>query len=618
MSFSPASFRSFGNQFVNTTSAPQTMSITNTGSAGLSISSFTITPGFGQSNTCGSSLAINASCSVSVTFTPAAQGNVTGTLMLNGNLPGSAPSFSLSGTGTAPALSFSPIGFNTFGTQRVNTTSAPQTMTISNTGNASLTITSFTVSAGFNQTNNCGSFLASGVNCAVNVTFSPTAQGPVNGTLTLNSNLAGNPPSFTLNGTGGASAVALSVNSLSFASQLVGTTASSQSVTLTNSGNVSLNISSISTGGDFAQTNNCPGSLAAGANCTISVTFTPTASGTRTGTLSIADDAPLAGSPQTVALSGIGYTLSASLNPSSLTFASQLIGTTSSPQNVTLTNTGSGTLSITSFTTSGNFAQTNNCPAALSAGGTCTVSVVFVPAVRGTLTGTLTLNSNATGTPPSVSLSGKGIGPVASLSPMSLTFGVQRVSTTSSSQQLTLTNSGDATMNITSIVASGDFAQTNNCNGALPAGQHCNVNVTFTPTASGARSGTLTISDNAVNGSPQNTALSGTGVDFSLGVSPASVVATHGSSVSITVTVSALGGNYNSSVNLQCSGSLPKGVNCNFSPGGVNPGSSSANSTLRINTGWGNGRTPPGSYAITISGTSGSAQHTTTVTLQVN
>ncbi len=490
-------------------------------------------------------------------------------------------------------------------------------MTITNNGNATLSITSFAITAAFSQTNNCGTSLAVGANCALNVTFAPTVQGPVSGTLSLNSNLPGTPPSFSLNGTGGAPAATLSGTSLTFAAQLVGTTSSVQSVGLTNTGNMSLNISSVTTSGDYAQTNNCPSSLTAGTNCTLNVTFTPTASGARTGTLSIVDDA-LAGSPQTVTLSGSGYTLSASLNPSSLTFASQLVGTASSPQNVTLTNTGSGTLSITGFTTSGNFAQTNNCPAALSAGGTCTVSVVFVPVVRGTLTGTLTLNSNATGTPSSVSLSGKGMGPVASLSPTSLTFGVQRVSTTSSSQQLTLTNSGDATMSITSIVASGDFAQTNNCNGALSAGQHCNVNVTFTPTASGARSGTLTLTDNAVNGSPQNTVLGGTGVDFSLSVSPASVTVTHGSSASTTVTVSALGGNYNSSVNLQCSGSLPRGMNCNFSPAGVNPGNSSANSTLKINTGGGNGGTPPGSYAITISGTSGSAQHTTMMTLQVN
>ena len=608
----------FGNQFVGTASAVQTITLMNSGSATLNISSISVSGDFAQSNTCGTALAPNAICNISVTFTPTASGNRSGILSIADDALGGSPqTASLSGTGTAPALWFSPASFSSLGVQRVNTTSPAQTMTITNNGNATLSITSFAITAAFSQTNNCGTSLAVGANCALNVTFAPTVQGPVSGTLSLNSNLPGTPPSFSLNGTGGAPAATLSGTSLTFAAQLVGTTSSVQSVGLTNTGNMSLNISSVTTSGDYAQTNNCPSSLTAGTNCTLNVTFTPTASGARTGTLSIVDDA-LAGSPQTVTLSGSGYTLSASLNPSSLTFASQLVGTASSPQNVTLTNTGSGTLSITGFTTSGNFAQTNNCPAALSAGGTCTVSVVFVPVVRGTLTGTLTLNSNATGTPSSVSLSGKGMGPVASLSPTSLTFGVQRVSTTSSSQQLTLTNSGDATMSITSIVASGDFAQTNNCNGALSAGQHCNVNVTFTPTASGARSGTLTLTDNAVNGSPQNTVLGGTGVDFSLSVSPASVTVTHGSSASTTVTVSALGGNYNSSVNLQCSGSLPRGMNCNFSPAGVNPGSSSANSTLKINTGGGNGGTPPGSYAITISGTSGSAQHTTMMTLQVN
>lgn len=406
-------------------------------------------------------------------------------------------------------------------------------------------------------------------------------------------------------------------SSLTFASQLVGTASSAQPVTLTNTGTASLNISSISASGDFAQSNSCPASLAAGANCTINVTFTPTASGARLGTLSISDDA-VAGSPQTVALAGTGYTLGAAFNPTSRSFASQRIGTTSSAQTVTLTSTGTGTLSMSGFAVSGDFAQTNKCPASLTGGASCTVSIVFAPTARGTRSGTLSLNSNAPGTQPSVSLSGTGVAPVASLSPASLTFAAQTVSTTSSSQNVTLSNTGDATLDISSVTASGDFAETNNCGTTLSAGNHCTVSVKFTPTAPGARTGTLTVTNDAVNGSSQSTSLTGAGVDFSLSVSPSSATVTHGSSVNATVTVSAFGGSFNSSVNLACSGSLPKGMNCSFSPGGVTPGSSSVNSTLKINTSGGSGDTPPGSYVITVRGTSGNIQHTTTVSVQVN
>src|SRR5215469_540355 len=608
----------FAPQFVGTTSASQTVTLTNTGTATLNISSISASGDFAQTNTCGTAVAANANCSINVTFTPTLSGNRSGTLSITDDDLGTNPqTVSLGGTGTAPALSFSPSGFSNFGTQRVNTTSPAQTMTITNNGNATLSISGFTASAGFNQTNNCGSTLAVGANCTVNVTFTPTAQGSVSGTLTLNSNLPGTPPSFSLTGTGGASAAALSVNTLAFGSQLVGTASGAQSVTLTNTGTLSLNISSFSASGDFTQSNNCPASLAVAASCTINVTFTPTASGTRTGALSIVDDA-IGGSAQSVALSGTGYTLSAAFSPSSLSFVAQRVGTTSSAKNVILTNTGTGTLSISGLVVSGDFTQTNNCPASLGAGATCTVSVVFVPAARGTRTGSLTLNSNATGTPPSVSLSGTGIGPVASLSPSSLTFAAQHVSSTSSAQTVTLSNTGDAILDISSIAASGDFAETNNCASTLAAGAQCTVNVTFTPTAAGTRTGALTITDDASNGNTQTVALTGTGVDFSLSVSPASLTVTHGSSVTTTVTVSALGGSFNSSVSLACSSALPKGLNCSFSPGGVTPGNTSANSTLKISTSGGGGATPPGSYVITVRGTSSNLQRTTTVTLQVN
>src|SRR5207302_984554 len=135
-----------------------------------------------------------------------------------------------------------------------------------------------------------------------------------------------------------------------------------------NTGTATLTISSIVASGDFAETDNCGGSLASGGNCTISVTFTPTASGTRTGSSSVTDNA--SGSPQTVGLTGTGAapTTTASLSPASLTFASQTVGTTSAAQTVTLTNTGSAALAITTISTSGDFAETDNCGSSVAVG----------------------------------------------------------------------------------------------------------------------------------------------------------------------------------------------------------------------------------------------------------
>src|SRR5205814_8789583 len=187
-----------------------------------------------------------------------------------------------------------------------------------------------------------------------------------------------------------------------------------QAVTLTNSGSSALTISSISiTGtnsGDFAQTNNCPlspSTLAASTSCTINVTFTPTATGARSGTLSVADNA--AGSPQTASLSGTGTAPGVSLSPTSVSFGSHPVNTTSAAQTVTLTNNGNSALTIASIsitgTNSGDFAQTNNCPlspSTLAASASCAINVTFRPTAAGARSGTLSVADKAAGSPQSV------------------------------------------------------------------------------------------------------------------------------------------------------------------------------------------------------------------------
>jgi|GEM_PF-885360 len=321
-------------------------------------------------------------------------------------------------------------------------------------------------------------------------------------------------------------AATISPSTLAFSSQPVGTTGSPQTVTLTSNGTAPVHISAIAASGDFAQTNTCGSGSAAGSTCTITVTFTPTATGTRTGTLTITDNS--SGSPQSVALTGTGAAAGApavTLSPASLTFNSQTVGTTSAAQAVTLTNSGSATLTITSIAVSGangsDFAQTNNCGTSLAANASCSVNVTFTPAAAGTRTGSVTITDNASGSPQSVALTGTGAAagaPAVTLSPASLTFNSQTVGTRSAAQAVTLTNSGSATLTITSIAVSGangsDFAQTNNCGTSLAANASCSINVTFTPTAAGTRTASVSVTDNAA-GSPQNVPLSGTGASGS-------------------------------------------------------------------------------------------------------
>jgi hypothetical protein len=201
-------------------------------------------------------------------------------------------------------------------------------------------------------------------------------------------------------------------SALVFGYQNTGTTSVAQNVTLTNVGNASLSISGIAMGGtnagDFAQTNTCSSSLAAGTNCTISVTFTPSAGGSRSASLNVTDNA--SGSPQAVGLTGTGVQPLVILSPGSLAFGAQGVDVASAPQNVTLTNTGSSPVSISSiYTSDGDFSQSNNCPTNVKAGATCTISITFAPYSTGAVNALLYVADNSIGSPQSASLAGKGI-----------------------------------------------------------------------------------------------------------------------------------------------------------------------------------------------------------------
>ena len=189
----------------------------------------------------------------------------------------------------------------TFPSTALGNTSAAQTLTLSNLGLLPLGITSITTSGDFAQTINCGKSLAARGSCTITVTFTPTATGTRTGVLTAKT--TGGTSTANLSGTGVAP-VTLSVSSMSFASTTIAVSSAAQAVTVKNAMATALTIKSIAITGDYSQTNNCGTSLAAGASCTVSVTFKPTVAGSRTGTLTITDGAVT--SPQTVSLTGTG------------------------------------------------------------------------------------------------------------------------------------------------------------------------------------------------------------------------------------------------------------------------------------------------------------------------
>jgi hypothetical protein len=529
---SPTSL-TFPGQTVGSTSAAQTFTYSNTGDLPVTISAISVTGDFAESSTCGATLSVGANCSVSVTFTPTARGTRSGTLFIVGNVNATA---ALSGQGQAVGISITPTSIN-FGNQTAGSTSAAQYVTITNTGDFSFYISGWSYGSPFTATDNCPFPINPGTNCTFGVTFAPTSVGSYQGTLTISGSFPGSPATITLSGTGQDTAAVLTSTSLSFGNQLVNTTSGSQSTTLVNTANTTVSISTIQATGDFSQTNNCGASLAVGTSCTINVTFHPTVAGARSGSLTVNSNTRIPIAP--ASLSGTGIAPAPGLSPASLSYAAQRVKTTSSAQSVTLSNTGAASLSISSFTVTGDFSQTNNCGTTLAAGGSCTVKITFTPTATGSRTGTLTLNSNAPGTAASVSLSGTGVASIAGLTPASLVFANQVVGTTSGAQAATLTNSGTATLNISSITVSGDFGQSNNCGTALATNASCTINVTFTPTASGTRSGTLTVADDSLNGSPQTVGLSGTATAAATTTTVASNLnpSTFGQSVTFTAAV---------------------------------------------------------------------------------
>jgi len=575
----------FPSQLVGTSSANQVVTLSNTGNANLTIGSIQATGDFGAANNCPASLAAGSACTINVSFAPTAAGTRSGSVSINDSATGSPQTVALTGTGvtTSGIAVLSPSSL-TFASQVVATTSSSQAITLSNTGNGILIINSIQAAGDFGATYNCPS-VAAGSSCTINVTFTPTAVGTRIGSISISDSASGSPQSVALTGTGiSTSAIAtLSPSSLTFASQVVGTASARQSVTLSNTGNAPMTISGIQSVGDFAETNNCPPSLAAGSACTIYVTFTPTVAGTRTGSISVNDSAT--GSPQSMNLSGTGVTPTATvvLSPTTLTFASQLVGTSSASQAASLSNTGDAALTISGIQSTGDFVETNNCPMSLAAGSACTISVTFTPTAAGTRTGTVNINDFATGSPQSVSLSGRGISPTAvvTVSPSSLTFASQVVGTSSASQAVNLSNTGNAALTISGIQSAGDFAATNNCPASLAAGSACTINVTFTPTVAGTRSGSLTINDS--ENSPQIVAVSGVGADFSLSAPVTKDTITAGSTASYTVKVSPDGGTFANAVKLSCTGA-PSNTTCNLSSNSVTPGSSTVSVTVQIST----------------------------------
>ncbi|SEF44852.1 Abnormal spindle-like microcephaly-assoc'd, ASPM-SPD-2-Hydin [Bryocella elongata] len=521
---SPASPFSFANTSVGLTT-PQVFVLSNPGNAALNVGAIAITGGSGAftlNTACANTtIAPNGSCNIMVSFSPGAALMYSGSLSVSDNATGSPQTVALSGTGTAPNATLT--ASLAFGNQALGTTSATQIATLMNSGNDTLTISSIVVTGtnaqAFPESTTCGSSLTAGASCSITVAFAPTIAGGNMASVTVTDNASsGTTQSVALSGTGTAPGVSLT-GSLAFGNQLVGTSSATQMATLTNTGTTTLTISSIAVSGTnaqaFPESTTCGGSLAAGSSCTITVGFSPTASGANTAMVTVTDNAA-SGTTQTIALTGTGTAPNASLT-SALSFGNQPVGSTSGTQMATLSNTGTATLTISGIVVGGAnasvFPESTTCGSSLTAGSSCTISFAFAPTATGADVATLTVTDNASSaTTQMLALSGTGTAPNATLT-SSLTFSAQPLATTSATQMATLTNTGTATLTISGIVVSGAnagaFPESSSCGATLAPSASCTITLAFAPTVLGANAAVVTVSDNAPT--PQQTVmLSGT------------------------------------------------------------------------------------------------------------
>ncbi|MCC6197434.1 MAG: choice-of-anchor D domain-containing protein, partial [Burkholderiales bacterium] len=528
VSASPGSL-SFGNVTAGSTSATQAVTVSNTG--GAAATSLAVASGSSEfvvsGNNCGGTLNAGATCTFNVAYAPSAAGADSSSVSVS-HASGST-SVTVGGTGTAaatPALSANPASL-AFGGVTVGGSSTPMSLTISNTGGAaaaSLSLANSNAARFAVSGNTCGSSLAAGASCALTVTYTPAAAGNDSGQLTFA--FTGGNLTVAMSGSGTAVAaanVSVSPGSLSFGNVTVGSTSGAQAVTVSNTGGAAASGVAVASGSSefVVSGNTCGATLNAGATCTFNVAYAPKGAGADSASVTVS----YTGGSGPIAVSGTGTTAataSLSASPPLVAFGSVTVGQSSSGMVITVNNAGAAAATAVALSNSNpaEFGVSgNSCGATISAGGSCALTVKYTPSAPGADTATLTFNhaggslvvsltGTGAATPPPPPPPGQG-----QLSmPSSVTLPDTALGTSSAPQSVTLSNIGSAAVTVSAVTSSSaEFAVGGiNC-ATVNAGASCAFTVTFTPTAAGARSATITVADNGV-GAPHIIAVGGTGV----------------------------------------------------------------------------------------------------------
>jgi hypothetical protein len=415
-SLSPSSL-SFASEQVGTTSTTRLVTVSNSGTTSLTIGTISTTANFTHpSKTCGSSLAANSTCTISVAFAPTTAGSLTGTLTV-----GTIGTVALNGTGVAPVATLSPTSF-IFGNEYLGTTSAGAVFTFTNAGIASIKVSrvslggtnsnQFTIPAASNLC--AGQTLTTtspGNSCTFTVSFNPTSVGSKSATVTVNS--TSGTTSFSVNSTAngltgmGVVPATLKPTSWTFGNQQVGTTSAGETFTYSNTGSGSVIVTGVSLGSSaqFAIGNNaCGVNLVLGPNgsCQVTVTFNPTSTGSKSASLAVSGKSGAASFSVGSSLSGTGVAPRLSFGASSYNYGTV---TAAKAHTFTLSNTGTAPYQIagialttgTQFAVTGGTCSTTGAGATVNNGSSCTVIVTFTPGGTSTFTDTLTVTGSGAG-----------------------------------------------------------------------------------------------------------------------------------------------------------------------------------------------------------------------------
>lgn len=460
----------------------------------------------------------------------------------------------------APSVGVSPASLQ-FASQNIGTTSAAQTVVVSNATGAAgaLMISGIDVTSGSDfavSGGSCmvGASVSAGANCSITVQFKPTAVGARAASLTVRHNGSGGSSTVSLAGTAvdESPAMSLSPTSLSF-SRVVGGTSQPQRITVSSTGTAPLKISSISLGGaqpgdyaiDGSSTCAAGGSVASGSSCFVAVSFKPTAQGARNASLAIAHNA--AGSSASVSLNGTGNATAQpgiALDATSLDLGQQVVGATGAARTLTLTNNGESGLSFTAIRVIGTDAAevvlggTCAVGAVVPMEGSCTVTAALKPVTLGSKSATIEIASNAPSGTASISLAGSGINAPqseVSLSQVALGFGAVKLGTSSTPRVITLTNTGTGPLAVTGIESSSaEFSVTHDCPASLAVKASCKLNVVYRPAVANAAESILVVTD--APSSPNSIVLTGLGTTADL-----PTLAWQGSTTSLSFASTAVG-----------------------------------------------------------------------------